>query len=136
MKQSLPPVAVKIALNMQSGRAEKLRKRGSVLSGARVEEGKGRRRGARVHEEGEKMRNECRALAVEGPHDFSFPRRAVKIARVQPLRPPAHPSRPRTLCSRQTRGRITAIIIRLMPCKLSGRERPFAWFYAHFSADA
>lgn len=31
-----------------------------------------------------KMRNECRALAVEGPHDFSFPRRAVKIARVQP----------------------------------------------------
>lgn len=40
MKQSLSPVAVKIALNMQSGRAEKLRKRGSVLSGERVEEGK------------------------------------------------------------------------------------------------
>lgn len=73
------------------------------------------------------MRNECRALTVEGPHDFSFPRRAVKIARVRP---------PRTLYSRQTRGRITAIIIRLMPCKLNGRERPFAWFYAHFSADA
>lgn len=35
------------------------------------------------------MRNECRALATGGPegeraHDFSFPRRAVKIARVQP----------------------------------------------------
>jgi len=23
-----------------------------------------------------------------------------------------------------------------MPCKLSGRERPLAWFYAHFAADA
>lgn len=43
---------------------------------------------------------------------------------------------PPTRCSLQTRGRITTIIIRLMPCKLSGRERPFAWFYAHFSADA
>lgn len=39
-----------------------------------------------------------------------------------------------TRCSRQTRGRITAVIIRLMPCKLSGRERPFAWLYAHFIA--
>lgn len=82
------------------------------------------------------MRNECRALATEGlggregAHDFSFPRRAVKIARVQPPSPV-----PRVVPG-QTRGRIAAIIIRLMPCKLSGRERPFAWFYAHFSADA
>lgn len=96
-----------------------------MLSGRGEVEGKKEERGFMKKEK--KMRNECRALAVEGPHDFSFPRRAVKIARVQP---------PRTLCSRQTRGRITAIIIRLMPCKLSGRERPFAWFYAHFSADA
>jgi len=40
-------------------------------------------RGARVHVEGEK--NEERvSCAREGAHDFSFPRRAVKIARVQP----------------------------------------------------
>lgn len=118
--------AVKIALNMQSGASGEILKKGKRVE---WQENGGREEGgARVHEEGEKMRNECRALAVEGPHDFSFPRRAVKIARVQP---------PRTLCSRQTlRGRITAVIIRLMPCKLSGRERPFAWFYAHFSADA
>lgn len=53
-----------------------------MLSGKRAEEGKKEEHGFMKKEK--KMRNECRALAVEGPHDFSFPRRAVKIARVQP----------------------------------------------------
>lgn len=109
---------------MLSGRS------GSVCGGEK-EERKGERRtgeGGRGFMKEEK-KNEvrvCRALA-KGAYDFSFPRRAVKIARVQS---------PRTLFPANSRGRITAIIIRLMPCKLSGRERPFAWFYAHFSADA
>lgn len=65
MKQFLQPsAALKIALNVQSGQAEKLRKK----KGKRVEwqERGGREKGgAWVHEvEEKKMRNECRALAT------------------------------------------------------------------------
>lgn len=72
------------------------------------------------------MRNECRAL-VRGTRLFISEKGCKDCSRA--TIPPAR-------CSLQTRGCITGIIIRLMPCKLSGRERPFAWFYAHFSADA
>lgn len=114
---------------MQSGRAEKKR---SVLSGRREREEEGK------NEEHEFMRQEKKneewvscardrwARGGEGTRLFISEKgckdcsRATTVLHVVPGK----------LC-----GRITAIIIRLMPCKLSGRERPFAWFYAHFTAD-
>lgn len=124
-KQFLPSIVVKIALSMQPGRAETLRKGKHIESRERKRDG--REEGKKEHRfmKKEKKWRTC-VVHSRGAHDFSFPRRVVKIARVQP----------HTRCSWQTRGRITAIIIRLMPCKLSGRERSFAWFYAHFTADA
>lgn len=57
-----------------------------MLSGR--ERGGREKRGARVHEEGEKNEERVSCARVwrvrERAHDFSFPRRAVKIARVQP----------------------------------------------------
>lgn len=97
---------------MQSRRTEKLRKKGSVLSGQKREAEGRKKEELRVREEGEKMRNECRALAVEGPHDFSFPRRAVKIARVQPPRPRCVPGKLRRPYYRHNNNKVNALQIK------------------------
>lgn len=138
MKQFLPSVALKIALNVQSGASRETRKKREACWVVR-ERRKGKRRSTGSWGRRKKWGTECRALATGGGRRREESGRGTRLfisekgckdcSRATTLPRP-------TCCSQQTRGRITAIIIRLMPCKLSGRERPFAWFYAHFSANA